>query len=274
MSDNPLKQFFRRPTVYFKLPSGGIGYPEGSIDIPENGEIPVYPMTAIDEITSKTPDSLFNGVAVVELIKSCIPNIKDPWVISSVDLDPILVAIRAATHGGVMEIETKCPSCDETSKFDVNLAGILAGFNPADYSVPLEIGDVKIKFKPIQYREINNSSLQQFSIQRSLRDIVAITDDEERDQQSGKLLKEIFTLTATLVANSIEYIKVPSATVFETNFIKEFLTECDTGTFEKIRDYSTSLKRSTENKPLDITCPECHHEFQQAFNINASDFFG
>ena len=90
---NPLKQFFRRPAVYLKLPSGGLGYPEGAINLPDNGEIPIYPMTAIDEITSRTPDSLFNGVAVVELIKSCVPDIKDPWSVTNVDLDPLLVAI-------------------------------------------------------------------------------------------------------------------------------------------------------------------------------------
>ena len=68
MSDNPLKQYFRRPAVYLKLPSGGLGYPEGTIDMPDTGELPVYPMTAIDEITSRTPDALFNGTAVVEVI--------------------------------------------------------------------------------------------------------------------------------------------------------------------------------------------------------------
>ena len=79
MDNNPLKQYFRRPSVYMKLPSNGQGYPEGSLEMPENGELPVYPMTAIDEITARTPDALFNGTAVAELITSCVPNIKDPW---------------------------------------------------------------------------------------------------------------------------------------------------------------------------------------------------
>jgi hypothetical protein len=36
MSDNPLKQYFRRPSVYIRLPSGGKGYPPGALEIPEN----------------------------------------------------------------------------------------------------------------------------------------------------------------------------------------------------------------------------------------------
>jgi hypothetical protein len=89
LPNNPLKQYFRRPSIYLKLPSGGVGYPLGSLNRTENGELPVYPMTAIDEITSKTPDALFNGSAVVEIIKSCVPDITDPWSIPSTDLDAI-----------------------------------------------------------------------------------------------------------------------------------------------------------------------------------------
>ena len=68
---NPLSKQFRRPSLYFKLPSGGKFYQPGAIDLPDNKELPVYPMTAIDEITSKTPDALYNGTAVVDIIKSC-----------------------------------------------------------------------------------------------------------------------------------------------------------------------------------------------------------
>jgi hypothetical protein len=51
MNNNPLRQYFRRPAVYIKLPSGGLGYAKDVLEIPESGDFPVYPMTAIDEIT-------------------------------------------------------------------------------------------------------------------------------------------------------------------------------------------------------------------------------
>jgi len=31
MHTNPLKQYFRRPAIYLKLPSGGNFYPDGAI---------------------------------------------------------------------------------------------------------------------------------------------------------------------------------------------------------------------------------------------------
>jgi hypothetical protein len=102
-----------------RLPSGG-NYPQGVIKPTETGELPVYPMTAIDEIATKTPDALFNGQAVVDIIKSCVPDILDPWRISSADLDSILIAIRAASNGNNMEVNSTCPKCDETAKYEVD----------------------------------------------------------------------------------------------------------------------------------------------------------
>ena len=77
--NNPLRQFFRRPAVHISLPSGGESYGPEDIEWPDEGkELPVYPMTAIDEITTKTPDALFNGEATFSLISSCAPDIGDP----------------------------------------------------------------------------------------------------------------------------------------------------------------------------------------------------
>jgi hypothetical protein len=155
LANNPLKQYFRRPSIYLKLPSGGVGYPAGALNKTETGELPIYPMTAIDEITSKTPDALFNGTAIVEIIKSCVPNIRDPWSIPSTDLDAILIAIRSAAQGNDMEIESTCPSCKEIATYAINLIGMLQNMKPGDYKTELQISDLFIKFRPLIYREMN-----------------------------------------------------------------------------------------------------------------------
>jgi hypothetical protein len=274
MSDNPLKQYFRRPAVYIKLPSDGHGYPPGSIDIPENGEIPIYPMTAIDEITSRTPDALFNGTAVVELIKSCVPNIKDPWKVTNVDLDPLLIAIRAATYGTAMEVETKCQSCEEEAKYDVNLTSLMGTFKPGDYDSILKMNDIQIKFTPMPFTEINKASLAQFEMQKTLQMLIAIEDETERNRQTSEAMKRINDTYQELLTQMVSYIKIPEATVFEKEYIKEFLVNCDKQTYDKIRDYSMELRRSTEIKPLKIKCIHCQHEYEQPFTVNITDFFG
>ena len=168
LDNNPLKQYFRRPNMYFKLPSNGQYYAPGVVNIPENHELPVYPMTALDEMTVRTPDGLFNGVAIVDLIKSCIPNILDPWKLNSVDLDAAIIAVKAASSNGIMEIRSICPACSEDTKYDIDLMPILAGIVNVDYSQTMAIRELHIKFKSLTYTETNNNSLKQFEIQKTL----------------------------------------------------------------------------------------------------------
>jgi hypothetical protein len=273
-ANNPLRQYFRRPALYLKLPSNGVGYSQGAIEFPENRELPVYPMTAIDEITSRTPDALYNGLAVTEIIKSCVPSIKRPWEILNVDLDPILVAIRMATNGQMMELETVCPKCEESSKFDLNLSGVLASFKPGDYNSLLDIDEfIQVKFQPLNYKQINGAGESQFEIQRMLNQVDSIEDAEERNKKTSAILTTINEMALDLMIDTIEYIKTPDSTVLDKNFIREFLTNCDKNTYNKIRDTNVELRKSTELKPLEIKCLHCSNEYTQPFNINISNFF-
>ena len=125
LQSNPLSQFFRQPAIHIRLPSGGKFYPVGSINMPPNGELPVLPMTAVDEITYRTPDALFNGSAVVSVIQSCVPSIKDAWQMPSQDIDAVMIAIRIASFGHGMDINTQCPACNH----NVRLFKILVRIN-------------------------------------------------------------------------------------------------------------------------------------------------
>ena len=222
LSNNPLKQYFRRPSIYLKLPSGGVGYPLGSINKTETGELPVYPMTAIDEITSKTPDALFNGTAVVEIIKSCVPDIRDPWAILSTDLDAILIAIRSAAQGNEMEIESECPSCKEVATYAINLIGILQTMKPGDYTKELQVSDLYIKFRPLTYREMNQAALAQFEIQKMFTGMNELPE-EERTKKTQEVIVKITEITMAVLAQTIEYVRTPTITVNETEFILDFL---------------------------------------------------
>ena len=109
-SANPLKAFFRQPAIYLKLPSNGAYWPEDAIEFPTNRELPVYPMTAVDEITYRTPDALFSGQSVVNVIESCIPNIKNAWSAPFVDVNSILIVENNQPVGIVTDedIVRKC----------------------------------------------------------------------------------------------------------------------------------------------------------------------
>jgi hypothetical protein len=273
MENNPLRQYFRRPAVYLRLPSNGVGYPAGSIDMPETGELPIFPMTAVDEITARTPDALFNGSAVTDLIKSCVPNIKDPWVVNSNDLDALIIAIRIASGGDKLEVESQCPSCEEAATYDINLSGVLGTFKAADYSEELEIGELKIKLRPLSFKEMNESAKAQFEIQKVFSGIAIEADQKKRDEISHTALEQITKLTMELLSGAIEYIKTPTSSVTDANFITDFLENCDREIYIKIRDHNSELRKSTELKPAEVKCINCGHNYEQPYTLNPSDFF-
>ena len=272
--NNPLKQYFRRPAIYLKLPSGAKMYDPGVVELTETGELPVYPMTAIDEITTKTPDALYNGTAMVELIKSCVPNIKNPWEINSIDFDSILIAIKSASGGNDLEIESTCPKCEETSSYGVNLVGLLSKIVPGDYETPLVIDDLKIKFRPLNYKEMSKASITQLDAQRSYLTIENSKDEEEKMQKTSEAIKNITELTMGILANTIAYIETPNVMVTENAYILDFLRNCDKQIYISIRDHGIALRASTEIQPLEIKCVNCENEYKQQFTLNISDFFG
>lgn len=272
---NPLAQFFRQPAIYIRLPSEGQGWAPGSINMPENGELPVYPMTAMDEITYRTPDALFNGEATVTVIQSCVPAVKDAWACPATDLDALLIGIRIASYGHSMDIGTKCPGCETENEFSLDLRTVIDKLRTADYSKPLQQGDLKIYFKPLNYRELTANAQTQFEQQKSLQ----LMGDAEISEQAkverlNAMMKKIVEVTITAIAHSISEIRTRDAIVTETAFIEEFLNKCDRSVFEQVRDHAVALRETSEIKPLKITCPNCQHGYDQSFTLDMARFFG
>ena len=204
MSNNPLSQYFRQPSIYLKLPSQGRYYPDGTLNMPENGEVPVYPMTAIDEITQRTPDALFNGSAVATVIKSCVPNIIDPWAIPAVDIDSILVAIRIASYGHSMDVETTCPHCQNEEAYGLDLRTVLEQMKSPNYNEPVIAGDIEIYFRPMNYKNLNDNNLKQFEEQKLLQ-VIPSTELQDSEEVSAMILikmKEI-AVTATVLYHGL-----------------------------------------------------------------------
>jgi hypothetical protein len=279
-SNNPLRQYFRRPAVYLKLPSGGKFYAPGIVNIPETGELPVYPMTAIDEITSKTPDALFNGAAMVDIIRSCVPDIIDPWQINNIDFDSILIAIRASSGGSKLEVDSSCPKCNQTESYETDLTKILSKLVAGNYNDILTINELSVKFKPMTYAIMNSSAISQFSIQRQFAEVGALNIDDSIVQRQDAIkknhdaLKAVMMLTIDILSNAIEYIQAPNIKVDDKEHIQEFLKNCDKTMYESMRDFYSALKTKTDMQPLQLKCVHCNHEYSQPFTLNISDFFG
>ena len=273
---NPLKQFFRQPSIYLSLPSGGHHWPATALAIPENRELPVYPMTAIDEITYRTPDALFSGQAVVNVIQSCVPNIKNAWETPGIDLNAVLIAIRIASYGHEMEIGTTCPACKTESEFVVDLRMVLDSIREPDYSTPIQHGDLEITLMPVTYRNQNSIGAKQYEQQRAVQQIQNndTLSDEEKIKQLNELMHTITELTIETLKFNIASIRTPDILVTEVEFIRDFLVNCDRKLYQEIRDRVIELRTSADVKPFDITCPNCGHVHKQELTLDQAAFFG
>lgn len=274
-SANPLRQYFRQPSIYLPLPSQGEFWATHALDLPASGELPVLPMTAIDEITYRTPDALFNGQAVVNVIQSCMPNIKDAWECPSTDINAILTAIRIASYGHSMEIHTVCPSCGHATEYDLDLRTVLDKMIAPDFQTPIKHGDLEISFKPMSYRHQNESGQLQFEQQQMLNMLPsADIPEEEKVAKLNQVLGRITELTVEALKWSISSIRTPQAIVTNPDHFQEFLTNCDRELFGIIRKHVIDLRQSAEIKPLSMECPECSHKYEQPLTLDMTSFFG
>jgi hypothetical protein len=273
-NSNPLRQFFRQPQIYLRLPSQGNHWPEHSLELPVNGELPVYPMTAIDEITYRTPDALFNGQAVVNVIQSCVPAIKNAWHMPSVDTNSVLIAIRMASYGHDLEIASTCPGCNESNDYTMDLRSVLDVIRMPELDLSLDQGDLSVFFEPLSYETQNSHSQRQFELQQTINSITrSELTEAEKLQRISDTLKEITQITVRVLAASVKGIKTPHAFVTEKQHIVEFLNNCDRSMFNAIKDHVVDLRTASDLKPVGLKCVNCSHEYQQPLNLDMSDFF-
>ena len=271
---NPLRQFFRQPAIYLRLPSGGDHWPADSLDMPQNGELPVYPMTAVDEITYRTPDALFNGQAVVNVVQSCIPAIRNAWHMPAQDFNSVMAAIRIASYGHAMDIETTCAKCANTDTFSLDLRSVLDQLTSPDYHKALEVNGLEITFRPMDFEQQNKISTEQFEHQRLIQAIPeSELTDEQKMTEMATVMQKIQNLTVRVLSISISSIRTPAILVTEARWIEEFLSNCDRSAFGAIRDHVVGQREQTDLKPMTMTCTACKAEYQQRLNLDQSGFF-
>lgn len=274
--NNPLSKHFRQPAIYIKLPSNGRFWEEGSLDLPVTGEIPVFPMTARDEITIRTPDALMNGQGVVDVIQSCCPNIKDAWRMPSIDTDVVLLNIRIASYGGEMDFDSSCPACNEDNRFGVALSNLVDQIAMPDYDTPIEFNGLKIVLRPQPYFEVNRVNQITFTEQQILRTVNddSISNDEKK-AKSDSYLKKLVDLNIEICASSTRSITTEDGVVVtDPAFISEYFNMTDYKVMKEIQKRLELINQSASIKPVSAKCTKCEHEYNVPLSFDYASFFG
>ena len=257
-SSNPLSKHFRQPKIYIKLPSNGQFYPSTDFIVSENGDYPVYAMTAKDELMFKTPDALLNGQSTVNVIQSCIPNIKNAWSVPSIDIDAILIAIRLATYGEMMDVSITVPGINEERTFQLDLRVLLDSLTSQTFNNLLTLDGYTVEISPLTYKEFTEAAMKTFEEQRLFK---VINDDGMPETEKLKLFNESFNRLTDLNINTvIKSVKcvtfVGEEPVTNPQYIAEFFQNADKSVFKSVIDHIDSQRAKFNVKPMKVKLGE------------------
>lgn len=272
---NPLAKHFRQPAIYLKLPSKGQYWPEGSINLPANGEVAIYPMTTKDEITLRTPDALMNGSGVVSVIQSCCPEILDAWQMPGIDVDAVIIAIRIASYGHEMTFTSQCPACKEVNDYGLDLRVVLDSIRMPDYDKSVSVESLKIKSRPQPYFNLNETNQAQFEQQKLLQAIENTELDAEiRSVEIEKHMNRIIEIGAKTLATSTDYIELEDGTrVSDKDHLTEFYLNTSSAVTKVIQDRLSSINEQGAIKPMHVNCTACNAPFDIQVTFDYASFF-
>ncbi len=275
-ASNPLSKYFRQPKLYIKLPSGGKWYAPESFVPSVTGEIPVYAMTGKDELILKNPDGLLNGQSTVDVIQSCVPNIKNAWDIPLVDLDAVLIAIRQATYGNRMDFVSVCTHCGHKNENSMDLGVLFSKITAPDYSQTIKTHNLEFYLKPQTYHSMNQASFETFEQQRLLN---VVADDtlsaQDKSIKFNQLFNNLLNITVNQVASCIAAIKTQEGElVDDAKLIAEFVKNCDKDIWNSLKTSLDKINESFATKNIPVTCESCTKDYTSPLIFEQTSFFG
>ena len=257
-----LSKYKRQPKIYLKLPSGGKWYASNPMEKSGSGELPIYSMTARDELMIKTPDALMSGEATVEVIKSCCPLIDDPWTMPAIDLDAILIAIRIATYGEKMELEVPIRYYEnkevkfESERTEIDLRQLLDNMQGKAWNDTFSIGDLTFRLRPLTYKESTGFFMSTFENQRLAQILQSDKiDDAEKLKAFKEGFKKLSQMTLDMIVTHIVEIQTPDGSESDKNAIREFFNNTDKDTFSSVQKHLETIKKQWETPATKFQVP-------------------
>lgn len=251
---NPLAGLMRQPKLSIKLPSQGQFWPTGSINTTADGEYKVFSMTAKDELLLRNPATQTGGQALVDVIQSCIPDIRNAWETPGIDLDAILIAIRIATYGPTMQVPIVVEEVPES--YEVNLLEVLDTIlENAGWEEQLVLDDGMIIFvSPMSYKDVAKAGQETTETQKIMN---IVNDDKMDEEKKVELFRESFVkltnITLSVVFSSIKkIITADNVIVDNPKFIQEFMDNADRDVFTKVRTRINELTLQNSIKPVKV----------------------
>lgn len=307
-----LSQLYRQPALTTRLPFGKNWYKNNEIEFGLLDEISILPMTHKDEMLIHNPDALLTNNAIADIIKSCVPNIKDVKKLFMPDVEVLLLAIKIASSGNEIEVSVPCPHCIKTfnetkeedrkkliedkkifiepQTFIFDARACLDTMNIKDNEYKLELPNkVILHLKPITLEDNANYELLRFKLKTTLNQLIQdqIKDNKEisidanawqekrdNDEEFRKTLLDLDDVATKCIASSIEYLEFKNELITDNEIINEFLLNIPANYFADIRNLVGKINESALNKNYFCKCRCCNYEWEEKdIEFNYSNFF-
>ena len=278
---NPLNKYFRKPAIYISLPTGGEYYAPGNLTFDNGSELGVLPMTAKDEMMMNTPDALINSQSTVDVIKSCVPGIKDPWNMPTIDLDTVLLGIRIASFGEGMDVTVTVPKVEKQMTYTTDLRVMMEQIDGTQFDPHVSINNtLTIKVKPMSYRQLTNLQMRSYEQQRI---VGQIGDSKMSASERSRQFNEVFTTMTNLsidnMKEAILEINSEGELITDRGYINEFVDNMQAEMANIIKQHLDSQNGIGKIKPITVQVPEdmvkkgAPATFQTPLSLDNSNFF-
>ena len=280
-NQNPLSAYFRAPKLWTNIPSSGKFYDADVITIPESGEFAIYPMTTKDELVLKNPDALLNGEAVATLIRSCVPEVKQPKKLFSADVDALLIAIRGASGGDLVEVNAECPECKTITNVNISVEESLSSMEQIENEYDIDISNgLRITALPFSYANTIKAGVASFQSTRSMQSISEMSNDMDRLSAFNESFVKLADLNLELLIDSIKNIYYTDAEgkqiqISDKGIIREFLENTDNGTGKEIEEFINTVNAKGVKNEVAVECEneECKNSYTAPINFDPVNFF-
>ena len=273
---NPLAGHFRIAGLTVSIPTGGAFLPKGTYFPNDDGSFDILPMRGSDELLMSSPDALMSNRAVVELLRSCVPQIKRPELISTPDLDVLLLAIKAASSGEVMKLDMTCPECEEHTILDINITDVLATMTSVDPSNMVRLGNEMVaEVVPYTIAIQTKMILDAYRVTRMSQAFDANSEmtEEDRAKEASRLLAMINDINMFGIKQSVKRIVIPGAEVTNRDHINEFFDNTDSNKTKAVRNKLDEINNKGVNRAIEVECGHCQHVWNTEIEFDPASFF-
>lgn len=254
---NPLLTKLKRriPGETFRLPSKGMFYTNGELDSEvDDGEIVIYPMTTVDEIMMRSPDMLFQGTAITDVIKRCVPQVLNPGRLIAADVDYILTCLRKVSYGPLLPIKHKCNHCDAAEKeYNLSIDHFIRTakeITKEQYEkMTIELDEYSIRLKPCAFEEM-----------------IKILQRSNESMERAEDISAWINTSLLAIIRSVDNIK-------DKDMILEWLQQLPVGLKEELSNMVEDINQWGVEFSYEIACESCGKKDNIKSTLNPTGFF-